>query len=66
MYDNELLAIVVALKTWKYYLKDFQHEVFIFTNHNNLQQFIDIKSLSFRQIYLAQELFRYHFRLDYC
>ena len=35
------------------------------TNHNNLQRFIDIKSLSSKQVHWAQELSRYHFRIDY-
>ena len=27
---------------------------------------MDTKSLSFRQVYWAQKLFRYHFQIDYC
>ena len=34
-HDNKLLAIVKAFNTWKYYLKGFQHKVFILTNYNN-------------------------------
>ena len=49
--DGELLAIVKAFKIWWYYLKDCKYEVFVFTDHNNLQQFIDTKSLSSRQVY---------------
>ena len=37
----------------------------VLTNHNNLQQFMNTKSLSFKQVYLAQELSRYHFRINY-
>ena len=35
------------------------------TDHNNLRRFMDTKSLSFCQVRWAQELFRYHFRIDY-
>ena len=35
-HDGKLLAIVEAFMTWKHYLKYFRHEVFIFTNYNNL------------------------------
>ena len=49
-HDGELLAIVEAFKTWKHYLKSSWHEIFMLTNYNNLQQFIDTKSLSSRQV----------------
>ncbi len=64
-HNQELLAIVEAFKTWCHYLEDCKHEVLILTDHNNLHRFMDIKSLSFRQICWAQELFWYHFRIDY-
>ena len=35
-YNGKLLAIIEAFKTWKQYLKDFQYEVFMLTNYNNL------------------------------
>ena len=35
------------------------------TDHNNLRRFMDTKSLSSRQVCWAQELSRYHFRIDY-
>ncbi len=64
-YDGELLAIVEAFKTWKHYLEGCKHEVLMLTDHNNLQHFMDMKSLSSRQVRWAQELSRYHFRIDY-
>ncbi len=64
-HDGELLAIVEAFKTWRHYLKGCKHEVLVLTDHNNLQRFIDTKSLSSRQVWWAQELSRYHFRIDY-
>ncbi len=49
-YDQKLLVIVKAFKTWRYYLENYKYEVFVITNHNNLHQFIDTKSLSFCQV----------------
>ena len=64
-HDGEFLAIVEAFKTWRHYLKGCKHKVLVLTNHNNLRRFMDTKSLSSRQVRWAQELSRYHFRIDY-
>ena len=56
-HDGELLAIVKAFKTWRYYLEDCKHEVLVLMDHNNLCRFMDTKSLSSRQVRWAQELF---------
>ncbi len=64
-YDGKLLAIIEAFKTWRHYFEGCKHKVLILTAHNNLQRFIDTKSLSSRQVQWAQELSRYHFRIDY-
>ncbi len=65
IHDGKLLAIVETFKTWRHYLEGCKHEVLVLTNHNNLQRFMDTKSLSSRQVRWAQELSRYHFRIDY-
>ena len=49
-HDGELLAIVEAFKTWKHYLEGSQHEVLVLTDHNILSRFMDMKSLSSRQV----------------
>ena len=49
-HDGELLAIVETFKTWKHYLKSYKHKVLVCTNHNNLRQCMDIKSLSSHQV----------------
>ena len=49
-HDGELLAIVEAFKTWRHYLKGCKHKVLVLTNHNNLRRFMNIKSLSSRQV----------------
>ena len=65
-HDDKFLAIVETFKTWGHYLESFQHEVLMLTDHNNLGQFIDTKSLSSRQVRWAQELSCYYFQIDYC
>ena len=65
-HDGKFLAIVEAFKTWQYYLEGCKHEVLVLTDHNNLCCFMDTKSLSSRQVRWAQELSRYHFRINYC
>ena len=65
-YNGELLAIVEVFKMWRYYLKGSQYEVFVLIDHNNLCQFINMKSLSSRQVRWAQKLSHYHFWIDYC
>ncbi len=47
-HDGELLTIIEAFKTWRYYLKGCKYEVLMITDYNNLQSFIDVKSLSSR------------------
>ena len=47
-HNAELLAIVEAFKTWRYYLEGCKHKVLVLTNYNNLRRFMDTKSLSFR------------------
>ena len=49
-HDSELLAIVEVFKTWKHYLEESQYEVLVLTNLNNLRWFMEMKSLSSRQV----------------
>ncbi len=65
IYDGKLLAIVEVFKTWKYYFEGCKHKVFVLIDHNNLQHFINAKSLSSKQVWWAQKLSKYHFRIDY-
>ena len=49
-HDGKLLAIIEAFRTWKHYLEGCKYEALMLIDHNNLQRFMDTKSLSFRQI----------------
>ena len=65
-HNNKLLAIIKIFKTWQDYLEDCKYEVLVLIVYNNLCRFMDTKSLSSRQVNWAQELFHYHFRINYC
>ncbi len=41
-YNHKLLAIIEVFKTWHHYLKSCKYKVFIFTDHNNIRQFMNI------------------------
>ncbi len=50
-HNQEFLAIVEAFKTWRHYLKSCKYQVLVFTNYNNLYQFMDTKNLSSCQVH---------------
>ena len=52
-HNAELLAIVGAVKTWRYYLESCKYKVLVLTHYNNICRFIDMKSLSYRQVWWA-------------
>ncbi len=64
-HNQKFLAIVKTFKIWRHYLEGCKYEVFVITDHNNLRQFMDTKSLSSCQVYWTQELSQYHFQIDY-
>ena len=64
-HDHELLAIVEAFKTSRHYLESCKFEVLMLTNHNNLCRFMNTKSLSSGEVRWVQEIFWYHFQIDY-
>ena len=50
MHNAKLLATIEAFKTWKHYPEGCKYEVLVLTNYNNLCWFMNIKSLSSRQV----------------
>lgn len=59
------MAIVKAFKIWFFNIKDCKHKVFIIANKNNYCWFINTMSLSSKIFWLAQNLYQYHFWIDY-
>lgn len=49
-HDVKILAIVGGFKTWRHYFGDATHTILLFTNHNNLKDFIKTTCLSTCQI----------------
>ena len=65
-HNGELLTIIEAFKTWRHYLKSCKHKVFVLTDYKILCRFMKTKSLNSHQVWWAQELSRYHLRINYC
>lgn len=65
VHDQELLAIVLAVKHWRHYLEGCHHPFEIFTDHQNLQGFMKVKSLNGRQARWAIELAPYDFTIKH-
>lgn len=66
IHDKELLAIVVALKTWRVYLEGARHTVLVKTDHKNLTFFTTTKELTRRQARWAEVLSQYDFKIVHC
>ena len=49
IYDQELLAVILALSEWKQYLQDTSHPISILTDHKNLSYLKDPCKLSCHQ-----------------
>ena len=48
IHNQELLAIIMAFKQWRHYLKNSTHSVEVLTDYNNLWGFMNVKSLNGR------------------
>ena len=66
IHDKELLAIMVAFKTWRTYLEEAQHTVLVKTDHKNLIFFTTTKELTRRQARWAEVLSQYDFKIMHC
>ena len=49
IYDQELLAVILALEEWRQYLQGTQHPITIITDHKNLSYVKDPRKLSRQQ-----------------
>jgi hypothetical protein len=49
-HDQKLLIIVKCVKHWRHYLKKNYHTMKVFIDHNNLKDFMNVKTLNERQI----------------
>jgi hypothetical protein len=63
--DQELAAVVHALKTWRCYLEGAKGKVTVVTDHNPLTFFKTQPNLSRRQARWSEYLSRFHFEWEY-
>ncbi len=60
-HDQELLIIVECFKHWRHYLKKNYHTMKVFIDHNNLKDFMNVKTLNERQIKWTMRLINFDF-----
>ncbi len=65
IHDKKLLTIVNSFKQWRMYLKEFRHQIQVYTNHKNLLYFMITKVLNRRQIKWSKKLLLYNFQIQY-
>ncbi len=65
IHDKKLLAIVNSFKQWRMYLKEFKHQIQVYTDHKNLLYFTITKVLNWRQIRWSKKLLSYNFQIQY-
>ena len=65
IHDKELLAVPEAFKEWPHYLVGTQDPITVYTDHQNLQNFLTTKVWNQRQIRWAQQLANYNFKIVY-
>jgi len=65
IHNKKLLVIVDSFKQWRVYLKEFRHQIQIYTNHKNLLYFMITKVLNRRQIKWLKKLSSYNFQIQY-
>ncbi len=66
IYDKKLLAIIRAFEKWRLELKDTLDFVEIIFDHKNLEYFMSIKLLSWRQVRWSEFLSWFNFKIVYC
>jgi hypothetical protein len=63
VHDKEMLGIMRALEAWRHYLEGAKEQFEIWTDHRNLQYFMEAKKLNRRQARWALYLSRFNFTL---
>lgn len=65
IHDKELLAIIRALKEWRYLLEGHPQKILIHSDHKNLEYFRSAQNLSRRQARWADYLERFDFDIKH-
>jgi hypothetical protein len=65
VHEQELLAIIVALKAWRHYLMGPKFRITVKTDHKSLQHFVTQPQLSSRQVRWQEILADYNFTIEH-
>jgi len=65
IHDKEMLAIIQGLESWRHLLEGVQSKFEIWTDHKNLEYFIKVQKLNWRQAQWALYLSRFDFILKH-
>ena len=65
IYDKEMLVIIRGLEAWRHLLERAQYKFEIWTAHKNLEYFMKVQKLNWRQARWALYLFRFDFILKH-
>ena len=65
IHDKEMLAIIRGLESWRHLLERVQSKFEIWTDHRNLEYFMKVKKLNWRQARWALYLSRFDFMLKH-
>ena len=63
VHDKEMLGIMRCLEAWRHYLEGAKEQFEIWTDHKNLEYFMNAKKLNRRQARWALYLSRFNFTL---
>ena len=65
IHDKEMLAIIRGLESWRHLLEGAQFKFEIWTDHKNLEYFMKVQKLNYRQARWALYLLRFYFTLKH-
>ena len=65
IHDKEMLAIIRGSESWRHLLEGAQSKFEIWTDHKNLEYFMKVKKLNWRQARWALYLSRFNFMLKH-
>jgi hypothetical protein len=65
IHDKELLAIVNTFEKWRQLFEGTQHTFTVYTDHNNLEYFMNVRALNCRQARWSMSLPRFDFVITY-
>ena len=63
IHDKKMLVIIRRLESWRYLLEEAKFKFKIWTNHKNLEYFMKVQKLNWRQARWALYLSRFNFTL---